>query len=562
MIYRSDKIMGCNDWIEKFDDLLSNLVPAWDGLFMIVGDMNINILDDANPVVMKYVNILQSFNLTQHISQPTRSTAVSRTLIDHLITSNPSKISHAAVLPCDSISDHDAVYATVNVRVSKFTPRYKYIRNEKSFKETEYIQDFMTLPLSLVYAMESPDEKLDVLNTLITDCIHRHAPLRRIKVTRPPAPWMQSPAIQELQARQNHLRKQAHQDNSTESWRLFRSVRNELKCLINKTKKTFMRNALSSKRPKEVWRIIHRILHPNPQPIRECPNKLNGHFAQTAQRTIGTQPENTNQLYDLLKSLPNTDEPSFVLNKVKPDEVMTQIRELRSDCSTGIDQIPAKFIKPVASYLASPLAHIINLCIETSSFPNVWKTARISPIPKIDHPKSEDDFRPISILPAMSKIFERIVLKQMLDFIDQTALLGPHMSGFRKGHSTTTPLLSIRNDLVRSMKCGEVSLLVLADYSKAFDTVRFQTVINKMYNMGFSKTFLSWLIEYLSTRRQFVQIDDKCSDMENVAFGVPQGSILGPVIFNLYYYYYYYYLHIYPGYPHHRSVFQWGPATL
>ena len=101
----------------------------------------------------------------------------------------------------------------------------------------------------------------------------------------------------------------------------------------------------------------------------------------------------------------------------------------------------------------------------------VWKTARISPMPKIDHPKSEDDFRPISILLAMSKIFERIVLKQMLDFIDQTALLGPHMSGFRKGHSTNTALLSIRNDLVRSMKCGEVSLLVLADYSKAFDTI-------------------------------------------------------------------------------------------
>ena len=118
---------------------------------------------------------------------------------------------------------------------------------------------------------------------------------------------------------------------------------------------------------------------------------------------------------------------------------------------------------------------------KTSSFPNVWKTARISPIRTIDHPKCEDDFRPISILPAMSKIFERIVLKQMLDFIDHTALLGPHMSGFSKGHSTTTALLTIRNDPTRSMKSGEVSLLVLADYSKTFDTVRFQKVMNKMY---------------------------------------------------------------------------------
>ena len=131
VIYRSDKIMCCNDWIEKFDDLLSNVIPTWDGMFMIVGNMNINLLDGANPVVMKYVNILQLFNLMQHILQPTRSTAVSCILIDNLITSNPSKISHAAVLPCDYISDHDAVYATINVRVSRFTPRYKFIRNEK-----------------------------------------------------------------------------------------------------------------------------------------------------------------------------------------------------------------------------------------------------------------------------------------------------------------------------------------------------------------------------------------------------------------------------------------------
>ena len=225
---------------------------------------------------------------------------------------------------------------------------------------------------------------------------------------------MQFQAIRELQARRNHLRKQAHQDNSAESWQLFRPVQNELKCLVNKTKKTFMRRALSSKRPEDVWRVIHRILHPNPQPIRACPNKRKGHFAQTAQRTIGTQPENTNQLYDLLKCLPNTDNPSFVLNKVTPNEVMTQIGEMRSDCSTRIDQIPANFVKPVASYLASPLAHIINSCIETSSFLNVWKTAKISPIPKIVHPKCEADFRPISILPAMSKIFERIVLNKCL----------------------------------------------------------------------------------------------------------------------------------------------------
>ena len=160
--------------------------------------------------------------------------------------------------------------------------------------------------------------------------------------------------------------------------------------------------------------------------------------------------------------------------------------------------------------------------------------ARISPIPKKDHPESLDDFRPVSILPVMSKVLERVVSKQLISFIKEAALLGLRMSGFRKGHSTTTALLGIRDELVRSMKRGEVSLLVLADYSKAFDTVRFSTVVKKMHHMGFSRKFLEWLINYLSNRYQFVQIDDKTSDLDNVVFGIPQGSILGPIIFNLY----------------------------
>ena len=106
------------------------------------------------------------------------------------------------------------------------------------------------------------------------------------------------------------------------------------------------------------------------------------------------------------------------------------------------------------------------------------------------------------------------------------------MSGFRKGHSITTTLLGMRDDIIQLIRKGEVSLLVFADYSKVFDTVRFKTIINKMSKMGFSRGFQSWLINYLSNRSQFVQIDEKASSMENVAFGVPQVSILGPIIFN------------------------------
>ena len=127
------------------------------------------------------------------------------------------------------------------------------------------------------------------------------------------------------------------------------------------------------------------------------------------------------------------------------------------------------------------------------------------------------------------------MLKQLISYIDELSLLAPSISGFRKGHSTVTALLVIRDDLLRAMKRGEVSLMVFADYSKAFDTaVCFKTVLTKMYALGFSNEFLTWMVHYLSDRRQFVQIDDKTSSIDTVLFGVPQGSILGPFIFNLY----------------------------
>ena len=146
---------------------------------------------------------------------------------------------------------------------------------------------------------------------------------------------------------------------------------------------------------------------------------------------------------------------------------------------------------------------------------------------------SEKDYHQISILPVLSKMFERLVLKQFTSYIDQQTLLASSISGFHKCHSTTTVLPRIRDDILHSMKRGEVTLMVLADYLKAFDTVKFKTILMKMHEMGFSKKCLYWVFDYLCNRRQFVQIDDKSSEMGKVEFGVPQGSILGLIFFNL-----------------------------
>ena len=160
--------------------------------------------------------------------------------------------------------------------------------------------------------------------------------------------------------------------------------------------------------------------------------------------------------------------------------------------------------------------------------------ARITPIPKTNGSVSVPNMRPISILPVLSKVYERLVHHQVIDYIESRTLFKDNISGFRKGHSTTTVLLGIRDDIVHAMKRGEVTLMVLADFSKAFDTIKYKTVLKKLGLLGFSKDYLKWTIQYLTGRKHFVQIDDNKSELCTVNFGAPQGSIMGPLIFNLY----------------------------
>ena len=156
----------------------------------------------------------------------------------------------------------------------------------KNFKEESFVEDFSTLPMSIISYSDDPDEQLQTLNSLILECIERHAPLKRKRVTGPPVPWMKCPNIKDLQKERDTARYEAHNTPFDTKWDYFRSVRNKLKAAIRTARKAFIEKALYSSKSSEVRKVIHRILMPSPKPLRFNLDELNDHFASTAQRTL------------------------------------------------------------------------------------------------------------------------------------------------------------------------------------------------------------------------------------------------------------------------------------
>ena len=233
-------------------------------------------------------------------------------------------------------------------------------------------------------------------------------------------------------------------------------------------KEHFCKKALASKNSKSIWRTIYRILKPNPERCTASPTSLNNYYSSLAANLTGfTSTSESN-----VPSNINENRDTFTLKSTTYDAVKKEINNLKNDCSTSFDTIPVKYLKLVSEYIASPITNIINNCIKDNNFPKMWKIARISPMPKVKVPIKPSDYRPISVLPVLSKVFERIILNRVKQFIDKHEVYQSTQSGYRKGHSCITVLLKLRDDIQCALNSSEVAIALFADYSKAFHTVR------------------------------------------------------------------------------------------
>ena len=238
-------------------------------------------------------------------------------------------------------------------------------------------------------------------------------------------------------------------------------------------------------------------------------------------------------------SLTRPNSNSTALSSFEPVSEGDVLKILKSSTtkSCDLDPIATTLVKECADILVTPITNIINYSLTEGSFPNCFKTAYVTPLlkkPNLDRNLLKN-YRPVSNLSFISKLIEKVVAKQLNNYIDSEGLSNVNQSTYRRLHSTESALLKIQNDIAPSMDSGKAVALTLLDLSAAFDTINHDILFNSLRDwFGVDGTVLRWIKSYLSNRKQKVKLGNSFSDAFSLPYGVPQGSVLGPLLFTLY----------------------------
>ena len=258
-------------------------------------------------------------------------------------------------------------------------------------------------------------------------------------------------------------------------------------------------------------------------------NEFNNYFVSTGLKLASYQTPTTLNPLNSLQFNAN----SLVIDHIEEIEVVRIINSLNNS-SPGWDCIPAKLAKRVLNYYIKPLTFLINQSFHDGIFPDELKLAKVIPIYKSGSTMELNNYRPISVLNIFSNIFERLMYNKLIKFLDKYNILDQNQFGFRQGHSTHHALITLVDNITKSLDNGDIVIGVFIDLKKAFDTVDHKIVLKKLYYYGIRGNALKWFESYLTNRSQYVLFNGEKSDIRDITYGVPQGSILGPLLFILY----------------------------
>ena len=516
---------------------------------IILGDLNCDLKKEHLDTQTKSLTSLyEVYQMSQLINEATRVTEQTATLIDHIVTNKPENISCYGVIHT-GMSDHSLIFAIRKINiVKKDKQNIIKIRNMKKFNEELFLTDLANQPWEYLYFLgENPDHTWDIWKELFLEVLNKHAPLQSKKVKSYKVPWLTS-AIKTLINERDKLKRKAIIMGLETDWKSYKQMRNKINKELREAKVNYYSSKIANQKqnPKEAWKTINQILGRKNKPtiinelkmadktlksseeIAEGFNKFFTDIGRNLASTIETNDCNFEEFIQPSKS-------EFKLfNPVTVDTVHHLLTSLATNKATGIDQISCKIIKISAPVISASLTYLFNQTIDQCSFPNEWKTARVSPLYKNGEKNLPENYRPISVLTSISKVIERLLYNQLYHYLSENELLSENQFGFRKCHSTATALLDCTNEWYINMDRKLFNLVVFIDLKKAFDTVDHGILLRKLELYGIKGNALKLVKSYLSHRTQLCRVNSSISPKRTITCGVPQGSILGPLLFLIY----------------------------
>ena len=506
-----------------------------------LGDLNIDMLRKVNNEAKYFRSLLKSSNAVQHITEPTRETATTSTIIDHIISEKSAQMERCGVIDASSITDHrdmtitdhKLIFCILKCKTMKEKAKLITYRDFSKFDIEDVLIRVGNVDWDNVKNMEGVDEMNDYITSNIKNIYDRCAPIVTRRVTRKKSPWINQEIVS-LTKRKNKLRRKFWKYRHENDWTEYKVLRNNLNSIIWKSKKEFFRERLSKcEDSKEFWKclkqgeIVGKKAEQIPKDFKV--SEINEYFVNMGKFYEADE--------ELIEHYDNHVKPGlgnrFSFRMVTEKEVIAAMNEIKSK-AVGIDDVSIDMIKAISPYAITAITHLMNKSLQTGVFPQSWKTSVVHPVPKKQSPSTVQQLRPISILPAMSKILEKLVMYQMDLYIEKECLLPKLQSGFRKNHSTCTALVNMFADLYEARDKGWCSSVALLDYSQAYDSIILRLMVAKLKFLGFDDNACRWFLSYLLNRLQVTKVGPDMSPPLRKVRGVPQGSGLGPKLYLLY----------------------------